>query len=74
MLQLIRKVGKAYRIYPCGSLASVQWPSNNYEIATMPDDRSHTRGMFGVSYTLLTHDRFGAVDWSLKPPQAVVGQ
>jgi hypothetical protein len=37
----------------------------NRRDAQYPDlgDRSQTRGTFGVFYTLLGHDRFGAVDW-----------
>ena len=37
----------------------------NRRDATYPDlgDRSQTRGTFGIFYTLLGHDRFGAVDW-----------
>jgi hypothetical protein len=33
--------------------------------ATFPDigDRTQTRGTIGIYYTLLGHDRFGAVDW-----------
>jgi hypothetical protein len=37
----------------------------NRRDATYPDlgDRSQTRGTVGLFYTLLGHDRFGAVDW-----------
>jgi hypothetical protein len=37
----------------------------NRRDATYPDlgDRSQTRGTFGIFYTLLGHDRLGAVDW-----------
>jgi hypothetical protein len=37
----------------------------NRRDAQYPDlgDRSQTRGTFGIFYTLLGHDRFGAVDW-----------
>ena len=37
----------------------------NRRDATFPDlgDRTQTRGTFGIFYTLLGHDRFGAVEW-----------
>jgi hypothetical protein len=37
----------------------------NRRDASYPDlgDRSQTRGTFGIFYTLLGHDRFGAVEW-----------
>ena len=37
----------------------------NRRDATYPDlgDRTQTRGTLGIYYTLLGHDRFGAVDW-----------
>jgi hypothetical protein len=37
----------------------------NRRDTNFPDlgDRSQTRGTIGIYYTLLGHDRFGAVDW-----------
>jgi hypothetical protein len=37
----------------------------NYRDAAFPDlgDRSQSRATLGIYYTLLGHDRFGAVDW-----------
>jgi hypothetical protein len=39
----------------------------NRRDTSFPDlgDRTQTRGTIGIYYTLLGHDRFGAVDWRL---------
>jgi hypothetical protein len=51
------------RIYKQHALA-VKYLWNRRE-ATYPDlgDRTQTRGTLGIYYTLLGHDRFGAVEW-----------
>jgi hypothetical protein len=56
-------VALTMRIYKQHALA-VKYLRNQRD-ATYPDlgDRSQTRATLGIYYTLLGHDRFGAVEW-----------
>ena len=51
------------RVHKAHAIAIKYLVTRRDESTTTFGDRTQTRGTVGIFYTLLGHDKFGAVDW-----------